>query len=158
MFCYQTYVKMKDTDTAQIAFFANYYVLAHEAYEQALMHYKQPLSYWLTQSNINLPIVQSQAQYKMPITLGDPLSICLSVLRIGGKSFHLHYEFYKEVCQMKPTTKPVAAVQTVHVAVQNKSSVALPTHLIEVLEKIKTHHTGDYTPQMSHLFSTEART
>jgi YbgC/YbaW family acyl-CoA thioester hydrolase len=149
---------MKDTDAAQIAFFANYYIFAHEAYEQALMHYKQPLSYWLTRSNIKLPIIQSQAQYKMPITLGDPLSICLSVLRIGHTSFHLHYEFYKEIFQAKPTTKAVAAVQTVHVAVQNKSSVTLPPHLIEVLEKIKTHHTEEYSPQMSHLFSTEART
>ena len=148
---------MRDTDAAQVVFFAHYYAIAHEAYEDAFTHYQSPLSQWV-QHQIHIPIIHSQAHYKAPLRLADPLTVCLFVDRIGQTSFTLHYEFYREHFRQSPTTQAVTAIQTVHVAVQNKSSVTLPPSLIEVLQKIKTHHSSTCMPQLSHVFTTTTRT
>ena len=152
MFPYQTTIKMRDTDAAQVVFFANYAILAHEAYEHAFQHYDKPLSYWL-HTNTKIPIIHSQAHYKSPFFIGDPVSILLYVDHIGTRSFRLHYEFYKEHFTPQLKSKPIVAVQTVHVTVENKSSVALPTSLIDVLHNIKDHNPGEYTPQLKNVFS-----
>ena len=157
MYCYPTFIKMRDTDAAQVVFFAHYYAIAHEAYESAFAHYHSPLSSWINHQ-VHIPIIHSQAHHRAPLHLADPVTVCVFIHRIGTKSFTLHYELYKEHFQQQPTTQAVTALQTVHVTVENKSSVALPSSLIEVLQKIKTHHPSQCMPQLSHVFTSATRT
>ena len=50
----------------QVAFFASYYAMAHDAYEAFLSENGRPLSSWLDQ--VRLPIVHSEADYQAPLS------------------------------------------------------------------------------------------
>lgn len=131
MFRYATELKLRDTDAAGVAFFANYYAIAHEAYESFLCHLNRPLSSWL--SEVHLPIVHSEADYKAPIRLSDPFEVLLSCERLGNRSFTLSYDFVSG-------DKLLAHLTTVHVAVASPPSepkaISLPEELRVALAKL----------------------
>ena len=133
MFRYSTYLKLRDTDAAGVAFFASYYAIAHDAYEAFLNEQGRSLNHWLDQ--VNLPIVHSEADYKAPLRLGDAFVIEVTCLKISERSYTLNYTFLNE-------SGVLALIQTVHVAVSpdldsKLKAVSLPAELKSLLNLIK---------------------
>ena len=131
MFRYVTQLNLRDTDAAGVAFFAAYYAIAHDAYEAYLRQAGCPLSSWLAE--VHLPIVHSEADYKAPLRLDDPLEVFVSCTRLGERSFTMSYDFIS-------LQKQLARLHTVHVAVASSTdasqAVSLPSALREALEPL----------------------
>ena len=119
-----------------MAFFASYLAIAHEAYEEALHTHGQGLKQWL--NDIHLPIVKAEAEYHAPIFLGDSIELKLSVNRLGHSSFTLHTRFHVQRTSHHDESKWVeaACVKTVHVAVKDGNSTALPDPIRDTLALI----------------------
>ena len=130
MFRYSTELKLRDTDAAGVAFFAAYYSIAHDAYETFLNVNNAALHTWLDQ--VHLPIVHSEADYTAPLKLGAHFDVLLSCIKLGERSFSLHYDFVNE-------SSSLAQVKTIHVAVNHNradesvNSVSLPDQLRTLL-------------------------
>jgi len=131
MFTIESTVKLYDTDAAGIMFFSQYYRLAHDAYEAFMEAAGWGLNYVISESDILLPIVHSEADYLQSMRLGDNYSIAIKVEKVGQTSFVLLYEFRNE------EGDATATVKTVHVAVDKKNGrkIKLPKTLREGLLK-----------------------
>ena len=132
MFRYVTQLNLRDTDAAGVAFFAAYYAIAHDTYEAYLRQVGRPLSSWLAE--VHLPIVHSEADYKAPLRLDDPLEVLMRCVKLGERSFTMSYDFIS-------LQKHLARLQTVHVAVDSSNNVppeavSLPDELREALEPL----------------------
>ena len=68
-------VRFAEIDAAGIAFFARMYEWSHYAYEEALASVGLPLVELLETSDVLMPLVHSEADYKAPCRLGDELTI-----------------------------------------------------------------------------------
>jgi YbgC/YbaW family acyl-CoA thioester hydrolase len=68
-------VRFAEIDAAGIAFFSRMYEWSHFAYEQALASVGLPLMELLESSEVLMPLVHSEADYKAPCRLGDELTI-----------------------------------------------------------------------------------
>ncbi|MDA3844084.1 MAG: acyl-CoA thioesterase [Candidatus Kapabacteria bacterium] len=115
MFTYNTFVKLNDTDSAGVLFFANIFNLAHEAYERWLDSIGCSISTILNESDYILPIVHSEADYKRPMRVGDEVNIKISLESINGSGYTLNYQFVDKDGQ---TT---AFVKTGHVVLDKES-------------------------------------
>ena len=131
MFSYSTRLKLRDTDAAGVAFFAAYYAIAHDAYEAFLESADAPLHSWL--SEVHLPIVHSEADYKAPLTLGTSFSVNIHCERLGTKSFTLSYQFSSD-------HQVFANLKTVHVTVSSgfakTKAISIPNELKDLLNTI----------------------
>jgi YbgC/YbaW family acyl-CoA thioester hydrolase len=131
MFTIESTVKLYDTDAAGIIFFSQYYKLAHDVYEAFMEAAGWGLNYVISESDILLPIVHSEADYHQSMRLGDNYSIAIKVEKVGQTSFVLLYEF------RNAEGGATATVKTVHVAVGKKNGrkIKLPESLREGLLK-----------------------
>jgi len=68
-------VRFAEIDAAGIAFFSRIYEWSHYAYEQALASVGLPLMELLESSEVIMPMVHSEADYKSPCRLGEELTI-----------------------------------------------------------------------------------
>ena len=145
MFTHEMTLKMKHTDAAGVAFFASYFVIAHDCYELALESVGVPLGVWLTKAP--MPLVHSEAQYHTPVRLGDRLKVNLSVHKLSVRSFELHYELWVKPLTPLPWASDesgqggwsrAAMLKTVHVAIDptKGKSAPLPEAFKEALERL----------------------
>ncbi len=102
-----------DADPAGILFFANIFKIAHSAYEKFYDSLKLKHNYF-NDNNIVLPIIHSQADFKMPFLPGDYVNIYVVVSKLKKSSFELTFNFFNK------EKKIAAVVKTVHVAVTKK--------------------------------------
>ena len=126
-----SFLTLRDTDAAGVTFFAAYFTLAHQTYERYLYQKQLGLQHWL--NRVHLPIVHSDASYKAPLFLGDPVCISMGTTKLGKRSFRLHYRFH---AWQNEKWVWVADVSTTHVAVENKKARELPTQLHQILEEL----------------------
>ncbi len=128
MFEVKLRVNFFDADPAGILFFGNIFRLAHQAYEIFLTQILPDIDYF--NNKVLLPIVHSNADYKIPIKAGEVVKVKLFVSQLRKSSFELTYLFYSGE-HLK------AIVQTVHVAVNKKEfkKIELPEALKNSLEK-----------------------
>ena len=89
MYIHDFKVKMHHTDAAGVAFFAQFFLMANEAYEAALDAHGAPLGAWLHDSPA--PLVHTEADYLQPLRLSDQARVRLGVDHIGGRSFTVSY-------------------------------------------------------------------
>ncbi len=120
MFETKTVVKLHDTDAAGIVFFANYFKIAHSAYEAFMKSIGCGLDHILGDSEYIILIAHAEADYSRPLTLGETVNIGMKIERIGESSFILRYEFDDRA------GNHVAQVKTVHVAIAKKGSDKIP--------------------------------
>lgn len=131
MYIYETTIKLHQTDAAGVLFFANYFKIAHDAYESFLESISHPFAEIFAQNDYLLLIVHAEADYMRPLTVGEAVSVEIRVAKMGRTSYSLDYSI------KKGTGQPVANVKTVHAAVDGKTHrpIRLPESLRSALER-----------------------
>ena len=124
-FSYRFDVRLHDTDTAGVMFFAHLLRHAHDAYEAFLASRDISLA-TLIEDGVQLPIVHCDADYRGAMRLGDTITVTPALAKLGGRSFTLRYRFIGE------TGNDLAVAQTVHVT----SGSSLPSALLNALNQL----------------------
>jgi 1,4-dihydroxy-2-naphthoyl-CoA hydrolase len=127
-FAYQRTIHFPDTDAAGVVFFANYLVICHEAYEEALGAAGIQLKSFFSDTGVVVPIAKSEADYLRPLACGDKLSISVSPTLLSENSFDIRYE----MTRLGNGNKLVARVRTEHVCTSmlKKERAPLPPALV----------------------------
>jgi YbgC/YbaW family acyl-CoA thioester hydrolase len=84
-FAYPSTIKFSQVDAAGIVFFSRLFELCHEAYEAALAQAGWPIAE-VTKRDWVLPIVRAEADYALPIRLGDAVTVEVRLVRVGRSS------------------------------------------------------------------------
>ena len=116
---YQTTIRLHDTDAAGVVYFASVFRIAHEAYEDFLGNIGFRLARMMKAGDVALPIVHAEADYALPLRLGEMISIEATVDQVGRSSFGMRYRLLRG-------DKTCAVVQTVHVAIDPTSGKKRP--------------------------------
>ena len=112
-------VRLYDTDAAGVVFFANYFKLAHDAYEEFMDSIGCGIDRILKETAYILPVVHGEADYKKPLTLGETVTVSITA-QVKETSFVLYYT-------LKDVQGGTAAIlETVHVAVDGKTKKKIP--------------------------------
>ncbi|MFS8563352.1 MAG: thioesterase family protein [Rhabdochlamydiaceae bacterium] len=121
-------IRLRDTDATGVLYFTEQMRLAIEVLEE-LFSVKEMLE----KEAFLLPIVHAEADYFLPLGVGDEVDITPSVQKIGTSSFTLSYRFWDPHREQE-----VGRVTIVHVAVslQTKQSVPIPTQVLSFLETL----------------------
>ena len=132
MFQHKTQIRLHDTDAAGLLFFANQFVLVHDAYEKLLQKIGFSFEAMLKKRAYFLPIVHAESDYKTHLFVGDEITITVKVARIGKTSFTFTYKIHNKQGVLVGTAK------TVHVTVNKKThkKITLPKDFRAALEKI----------------------
>lgn len=142
MFVSHNKVRMHDTDMAGILYFPRQFRFAHDALEDLLESEGVSFDRLFHQEPYVIVIVHAEADYLVPLKVGEPLEIHIYVEKIGTTSFTMGYKIFKQDKTL------VGTVQTVHVSLDAKTrkKITLPSKLREILERhqpdILTHKTA----------------
>ena len=131
MFETTTTVRVHDTDAAGVVFFANYFRIAHTAYEAFMASVGCGIDKIIEQSHFLLPVVHAEADYKKGLSLGEELTIAMKA-EVRTRSFAISY-------RITDVQGNVAAeLQTVHASINNKTKkiIPLPEEIKKGLETI----------------------
>ncbi|MEJ5351195.1 MAG: thioesterase family protein [Melioribacteraceae bacterium] len=125
-----------DADPAGIIFFGNLFKYLHVAYEDFMKSLNMKRNFFFD-DNYVLPILHAEADYFLPLKVGDELKIEVHVSKIKKSSFELSYKVYKNKNEI------AAAAKTVHVCVSknNFNKSELPK---ELYDKLKNHLQENY--------------
>jgi 1,4-dihydroxy-2-naphthoyl-CoA hydrolase len=104
-------VRMRLTDGAGVVFFARWFEIAHDAYEDFLTERGAPLPSDLAHAQPILPLVHAEADYLASIALGDRIRVRVEVAEVRRTAFTLAYTITKEDGAL------CGRLRTVHVAV-----------------------------------------
>lgn len=131
MFTYQTTIKMHETDAAGFLFFSDLFTIAHDAYEAFLDSSGFSISSILKNSEFLIPIVHAEADYYIPISVSDKITVQLQLENIAKNSFSILYDFINEI------GKIIGHAKTVHAVIdkQNKAKMKIPEDLVTALNK-----------------------
>lgn len=121
---------MHDSDIAGVIFFASQFRFAHDAWEDFLHSEHMGLAKLFSQSDYLFLIVHAEADYGMPLEVGDQLDIHLEVSHIGESSFSTLYKIFRE-------KELVGQAKIVHVTVDahERKKIAIPQSLKAVLNR-----------------------
>lgn len=133
-YTYQAKIMMHDTDAAGLLFFSNQLKLAHNAYEGLLEHIGFGFPELVREKKFFLPIVHTEADFTLPLFVGDLIEVQVVVEKVGKSSFTLGYTF------LNTSQKAVGTVQTVHVSVNAKehTKIPIPQELRSKLEQFQS--------------------
>jgi len=135
MYISQNRVRMHDTDMAGLLYFARQYRFAHDALEDFLQQEGLDFHEMFHENSFVFVIAHSEADYFLPVKVGDALQVSVEVENIGNSSFTMFYGIYLE------DGKLMGTVRTVHVtldaATRKKISIpeSLKIHLVKHLKK-----------------------
>lgn len=121
-------VRMHDTDMAGILYFPRIYRFAHDALEDFIESEGMTFEKIFHHEKFVFVIVHSEADYYIPMKVGDPLEIHLYIERIGTSSFTIAYKIYRE-----PNMELVGSAKTIHVCLESTSRTK-----IDIPEKMRT--------------------
>lgn len=124
-------VRMHDTDTAGILYFARQFRFAHDALEDMVESEGLSFEKIFHKNDFVFVIVHAEADYLAPLRLGDRLEVHVTVERIGSSSFTMNYAIHKEDGPLVGTAK------TVHVTLSRttREKIPIPDSLKPLLEK-----------------------
>jgi len=131
----QKKINFFDCDPAGILFYGKIFFVCHAAYEELVSSFELEKDYWQNDEFV-VPIINSSADYLLPLKNGDTASVEVIVSDLRASSFELSYKCFnqrKELC---------AKVKTVHVFVDKKSwkkKELLPG----ITAKLQTHKIKD---------------
>ena len=97
-------LRFHEADPAGIMFFGNVYKLAHNAYEEFLVHLGFELKHWFHNPDWGVPVRQSSCEYFAPLVASRTFGIRVLIEKIGTTSFTLTYDFVadgKTYCQAR---------------------------------------------------------
>lgn len=132
MFRNHATIKMHQIDAAQRLFFAEQFVLAHDAWEACLESMDYGLGKVIAAGEFVFPIVHAEANYTAPVVSGDRIRVDVCCERIGSKSFTVGFFLSKEDGTL------LGRGSHVHATVSAKTGMPIPVpeRLIEVLGRI----------------------
>lgn len=124
-------VPLQDIDAAGVLFFANLFRYAHETYECFMTAIDFPLSRYISEGRVLIPVVHTEADYKKPIIHGSKLRVELRIEKLGEHSFTLSYQCIGEENVL------YARVRTIHVLVDAASHrpIELPDNFVKALQE-----------------------
>ncbi len=130
---YQTKIKLHETDAAGVLFFANQLKIVHDAYESLLEDIGFGFTDLIKDQDFFLPIVHSESDYQLPLSVGDPVEIQTMVADVGKTSFTLAYKL------LDATLTIVGTARTVHVSIDKKTrkKISLPDDLRLKMEELR---------------------
>lgn len=120
MFTYQAKIKLHDTDAAGILFFSRQFEMMHDAYEALLEQIGFGFAELIQNKPYFLPIVHAEADYKLPLTVGDVIEIQVKMEAVGTTSFIFAYQITNAKKQL------VGIGRTVHVTIDTKTRQKIP--------------------------------
>ena len=140
MHVYQHKIKLHETDAAGILFFSHQLEIVHDAYETLLEKIGFEFAELIRHKDFFLPIVHAEADYKLPLFVGDVLEIQITVENIGQTSFTFAYRL------LNAKQDVVGTAKTVHVTVDKKTKqkISLPKDMREKIQKLynEDHHSS----------------
>ena len=101
-------------------FFANYFLLAHEAFESFLESVGFDLAEIFRNNEYLLPIAHAESDYKSSLVIGDALEIQLTIEQVRESSFAVVSRF------IKVDKSCAARIKILHVAVSAKTKRKIP--------------------------------
>ena len=116
-FTYALTVQLHHTDAYGIIFFANQFKFCHDAFQAFLDHVGLPLPPRRELVPAMLVIVHVEADYKVPVHVGDRLRIEVRVHAIGTTSIQMDYRIFNQ------HGAQVGGARTVHVTIDTATSV-----------------------------------
>ena len=131
MYTYQTTIRLHHTDAAGVVFFSNLFVIAHDAYESFLESHL-PLNTLLSDDAYIIPIVHAEADYLLPLSLSETISVELSLEQTGTSSFNLGYVIKNSKMETAVRLKTIHAVQLK----DGRKSIPIPEPLRDALETL----------------------
>lgn len=119
MFTSKYKVRMSDSDMAGILFFANQYHFIHYTIEDFFEKIGLPFDKLFNENPFVFVIVHSEADYLHPLSVGDLLTIEMSIKRIGTSSLHFHFD-------IKRGSQLVGRAETIHVCLDRHTRSKIP--------------------------------
>lgn len=126
-FSYERTIRLGETDAAGIVFFANYLVLCHEAYEEALAGAGIPVQEIIAGMDVLVPVTKSSVEYLRPLKCGDRVRVEGQPVALSEHGFAIDYT----VTRLGRPDKVAARAHTEHVCVsrERREKVALTAPL-----------------------------
>ncbi len=119
-------IRLQHTDATGFLFFAAQQTIVLEALEE-----KVPMREWILEKPYALPVVEVYSLYKKGLTIGDRITISLSLVEIKEKSFTWKGTLFDE-------KKEVAGeVRFTHVSIDRQTRLPIPLPE-DVREKINS--------------------
>lgn len=136
-FTFTTPVRFQDVDGAGVLFFGRIYDYLHLAYEEFWVSGGVDRAYFFTGAPWVVPIVHSEADYKVPIRHGDTITVEIDVVKVGKASFELRYA----VTGGGGVSDRRVAARTVHAfALRAEAGRLKPTSIPEDLRMLLLRH------------------
>jgi YbgC/YbaW family acyl-CoA thioester hydrolase len=129
-FSTQRKVRFGETDPAGIVYFSRFYEYAHEAFEDMLEAGGFAIDRFF-ESEYGMPLVHSEANYKIPSKLGDLLRLDLEVDKIGNRSFRYSVGIHGEDGALRATVVMTHAI----IDLQTRTTRGVPDQLLDVLRR-----------------------
>ncbi len=128
-FTCQTSIKLRDTDAAGVLFFANYFALAHDAYEAFMDGQGINFGREIREGGYIIPVVHAESDYRVPLWAGEAVTITVTVEKVRRRKFTLAYVFHNA------EGRRACSLRTTHVVVNQKTgkSVPLPANVARAL-------------------------
>jgi len=119
-FACETVVRLYDSDAAGFLFFGAQFRFAHEALEEFVAHIGQPIGVTIRDREVLFPVVHAEADYRVPLAVGDRLSVKVVVRALGERSFSMGYRL------LLADGREAGSVMTVHASVSAATGKACP--------------------------------
>lgn len=131
MFIAKNKVRMHDTDMAGILYFPRQFRFVHDALEDFVESEGYSFQQIFHEENFVFVIVHCEADYYVPLVVGDALNVHVAVERIGTSSFTMLYEIYKT------DHTHAGSAKTIHVTLErvSRTKILIPAILKKSLEK-----------------------
>ena len=107
-------IQFHHCDPAGIMFYSRIFDFCHSAYEELINQIELEVDYWQNEKFV-VPIIKSEAQYLVPISYDEEITIELTVNNIRNSGFELNYKCINE------EEETCALVKTVHVFIDAES-------------------------------------
>lgn len=120
MFTMDSAIRLHQADAAGIVFFANYFQIAHDAYEAFMQSIGFSFQYVVSETNLLLLIAHAEADYHRSLVPGEKIRVEMKTEKVGRTSYVLQYRILNAVGD------EVCAVRTVHVAVDKVTGEKIP--------------------------------
>lgn len=114
-------VRMHDTDMAGLLYFPRQFRFATDALEDYLEKEGYGFAKMFLEDKFVFVIVHAEADYFLPLLVGDPLEVHLICSAMGDSSFTLDFQIYR-----LPKKELVGSAQTVHVTLDSKTRKKIP--------------------------------
>lgn len=121
-------LKFRETDAVGIMYFANIFSIAHDTFEEFLLHMGYTWKEWFAQKDFIMPIRHTEADYRAPFFPGQDYLIRCQVDRMGETSFTMIYEFYNAD---KTQLHAIARMTHAFADAKTKKKTAIPELFIQ---------------------------